>query len=130
MFVVRKTSNYRSHSSVYLTFFKVSLASATRTATLLCLAFILVAVIHNAEAARKRIRRPVSQSSTALTGDQEVSASVNRFKVTRTRGVTSKNTKNEIQTGKANDYKVFFYFHWVQVHILNGQISDWLKSRI
>lgn len=53
--------------------------------------------------ARKRFRRPTTQAT--LSSDQEVSASVNRFKVTRNR-VSTKNNKNELQSGKTTDYKV------------------------
>lgn len=54
--------------------------------------------------ARKRFRRPTT-SAPSISSDQEVSASVNRFKVTRNR-VSNKNTKNELQPGRTNDYKV------------------------
>lgn len=54
--------------------------------------------------ARKRFRRPTT-SAPSISNDQEVSASVNRFKVTRNR-VSNKNTKNELQPDKTNDYKV------------------------
>ena len=53
---------------------------------------------------RKRFRRPAT-SAPSISSDQEVSASVNRFKVTRNR-ISNKNKKNEIQTGKSEDYKV------------------------
>lgn len=53
---------------------------------------------------RKRFRRPAT-AAPSISSDQEVSASVNRFKVTRNR-INNKNKKNEIQTGKPEDYKV------------------------
>lgn len=53
---------------------------------------------------RKRFRRPAT-SAPSISSDQEVSASVNRFKVTRNR-ISNKNKKNEIQTDKSEDYKV------------------------
>lgn len=60
--------------------------------------------------ARKRFRtRPTTQRP-SISNDQEVSASVNRFKVTRNR-ISTKNTKNELQPGKASeDYKVPIIF--------------------
>lgn len=56
--------------------------------------------------ARKRFRRPTT-SAPSISSDQEVSASVNRFKVTRNR-VSNKSTKNELQSGKTSDYKVSY----------------------
>lgn len=58
--------------------------------------------------ARKRFRRPTT-SAPSISSDQEVSASVNRFKVTRNR-VSNKNAKTELQTGKPNDYKVWIRY--------------------
>lgn len=66
--------------------------------------------------ARKRFRRPTT-SAPSISSDQEVSASVNRFKVTRNR-VSNKNTKNELQPGKTNDYKVRVAF--VKYQYVNG----------
>lgn len=80
---------------------------------ILLLWFILILLY---TAARKRLRRP-TVSTSSLTSDQEVSASVNRFKVTRNRA-SIKNTKNELQPSnggslnkKSNDYKV----HWFRI---------------
>lgn len=53
---------------------------------------------------RKRFRRPAT-AAPSISNDQEVSASVNRFKVTRNR-ISNKSKKNEIQTDKSEDYKV------------------------
>lgn len=53
---------------------------------------------------RKRFRRPAT-AAPSISNDQEVSASVNRFKVTRNR-IGNKSKKNEIQTDKSEDYKV------------------------
>jgi len=70
--------------------------------------------------ARKRFRRPTT-SAPSVSNDQEVSASVNRLKVTRNR-VSNKNTKNELQPSKTNDYKVHSLFAiW---HLLNSCVDD------
>ena len=53
------------------------------------------------QGARKRFRRPTT-ARPSISNDQEVSASVNRFKVTRNR-ISNKSTKNELQQGKTTD---------------------------
>ncbi|CAD6241359.1 GSCOCG00002685001-RA-CDS, partial [Cotesia congregata] len=107
-------------------------SGTTRTATFICLAFLflLVEVTNHAEGARKRFRRPTTSSPGSLTSDQEVSASVNRFKVTRNR-LGTKNTKNELQptsdstatsSTKSNDYKIVCYYtNWSQYRTKIGK---------
>ncbi|XP_017755457.1 PREDICTED: probable chitinase 3 [Eufriesea mexicana] len=69
---------------------------------------------------RKRFRRPAT-AAPSISNDQEVSASVNRFKVTRNR-ISNKNKKNEIQTGKSEDYKlVCYYTNWSQYRTKIGK---------
>ncbi|XP_074098334.1 chitinase 7 [Cotesia typhae] len=107
-------------------------SGTTRTAAFICLAFLflLVEVTNHAEGARKRFRRPTTSSPGSLTSDQEVSASVNRFKVTRNR-LGTKNTKNELQptsdstatsSTKLNDYKIVCYYtNWSQYRTKIGK---------
>ncbi|KAL2747341.1 putative chitinase 10 [Vespula maculifrons] len=98
----------------------VSSNRTTRRLLLACLAVFLLCLSNQAEGARKRLRRPTTLTP-SISNDQEVSASVNRFKVTRNR-VNNKNTKNEIQPGKTNDYKVVCYYtNWSQYRTKVGK---------
>ncbi|XP_043487176.1 probable chitinase 10 [Polistes fuscatus] len=98
----------------------VSSNRTTRRLLLACLAVFLLSFSNQAEGARKRLRRPTTLTP-SISNDQEVSASVNRFKVTRNR-VNNKNTKNEIQSGKTNDYKVVCYYtNWSQYRTKVGK---------
>ncbi|XP_071870555.1 chitinase 7 [Bombus fervidus] len=86
---------------------------------LVCL-IVLLGTLDNAEGTRKRFRRPAT-AAPSISSDQEVSASVNRFKVTRNR-INNKNKKNEIQTGKPEDYKlVCYYTNWSQYRTKIGK---------
>lgn len=83
-----------------------------------CLALILLAQISDtAQGTKRRLRRPSSSASTLVKkGDQEISASVNRFRVKN-----KINTANSIATRKSSDstdeqdYKVVCYYtNWSQ----------------
>ncbi|KAL7300198.1 hypothetical protein TKK_0007041 [Trichogramma kaykai] len=80
----------------------------------------------HAEGARKRFRRPTTAKPLVSNNDQEVSASVNRFKVTRNR-ISNKNTKNELQPGKSssdNNYKIVCYYtNWSQYRTKIGKFT-------
>ncbi|XP_012271912.1 probable chitinase 10 [Orussus abietinus] len=80
---------------------------------------ILCLTLEQSDGARKRFRRPTPSTSTS--NDQEVSASVNRFKVTRNR-LNTKTTKNEVQPEKTGDYKVVCYYtNWSQYRTKTGK---------
>ncbi|RLU26253.1 hypothetical protein DMN91_000046 [Ooceraea biroi] len=83
---------------------EVSTSRTTWRLLLVCFTVLLLGILQHADGARKRFRRPTT-SAPSISSDQEVSASVNRFKVTRNR-VSNKSTKNELQPGRTNDYKV------------------------
>ncbi|XP_017893236.1 probable chitinase 10 [Ceratina calcarata] len=100
------------------------MGSTTRTACwllLICL-IVILGTVDNAEGTKRRFRRPATTTQ-PITTDQEVSASVNRFKVTRNRvSNTNKNKKNEIQNGKPEDYKlVCYYTNWSQYRTKIGK---------
>ncbi|XP_001604515.2 probable chitinase 10 [Nasonia vitripennis] len=87
---------------------------------LVCLAALLLA--DHTEGARKRFRRPTT-SRPSLSNDQEVSASVNRLKLTRNR-ISNKSTKNELQSSKGatEDYKIVCYYtNWSQYRTKIGK---------
>ncbi|XP_012260741.1 probable chitinase 10 [Athalia rosae] len=88
--------------------------------TTLCVAILLLSLFDNAEAARKRLRRPTT-ARPVISSDQEVSASVNRFKITRDR-LSSKGTKNELQATSPNDHKIVCYYtNWSQYRTKIGK---------
>ncbi|KAF7989656.1 hypothetical protein HCN44_008330 [Aphidius gifuensis] len=100
------------------------LLAVARPIVIICMTFIILAVVNDAEGARKRFRRPTTSAPGLSNNDQEVSASVNRFKVTRNR-LGSKLTNNELQTGlgtKTSDYKIVCYYtNWSQYRTKIGK---------
>ncbi|CAH0564615.1 unnamed protein product [Brassicogethes aeneus] len=90
-----------------------------RTALFICLVIVLVNLASSERASRRRLRRPVTEKSVSVSKDQEVSSSVNKFRV-RTRAGHRKNSDNALSANtkkenKDEGYKVVCYYtNWSQ----------------
>ncbi|KAK6643069.1 hypothetical protein RUM43_004572 [Polyplax serrata] len=82
-----------------------------------CIALVvLVQFIDTAQGARRKLRRPTTSAATfAKKGDQEISSSVNRFRVKNKANANSIATKKSSDSTNEQDYKVVCYYtNWSQ----------------
>ncbi|RZB40987.1 chitinase, partial [Asbolus verrucosus] len=100
-----------------------------RTILFICLlVFLLVQLCSTQRATRRRLRRPLKSASqrVSVSKDQEVSSSVNRFRV-RSRPNHHRKTENSLSTSTKKDkdgYKVVCYYtNWSQYRVKIGKFT-------